>query len=247
MASRRRRWTAPSSPLPALARPGGAAEDSSVVRPHWAGPQQARRLCRLACFRRQVRTAPAAPAPRPPSQRTPTRGRACAHAASHVAGEGHRARVKADGPGRSKAVLQGAPGVHIRRAMTGTASCGTRGCGPLLSLGTERPLNRDAGVTHVEAALQSTPAAPRYVRKLRQARPGGDPVLGTSGGRVPSVFLSRHPHPASHGAPLALSHRLSGTRVLYPKVGQSWQPRPEEILLSSREVGGCHVQVYFSS
>lgn len=183
----------------------------------------------------------AAPALRAGAHPTPTRSRACAHAGRHVAGRG---------PGSSKAGLQGASGMHIRGTVTGPASCGTH-WGPLLSLGTARPLNGDAGAAHVESAPREHTCGPcaQKAAEAGEARkgPGAGRPRGAAGPSLlplgkgsPSCPL--HPPCQSWNSP-GQSQDSTGSRGLNfctPGMGRSCSPpRCQEIMQSSREVGGC--------
>lgn len=144
--------------------------------------------------------------------------------------------AKAARPGRSKAVLQGASGMHVRRAVTGTSFLWDARCGPLLSLGTAGPLNGNAGhagVSPAERALREQARSPpgrvrgrgggaRKGLGLRQPQgPALSPLRKGSSPPPPSPApgqprSSPGPFPAS---PAARSHRLPGPQFLHLHIG----------------------------
>ena len=121
--------------------------------------------------------------------------------------------AKAARPGRSKAVLQGASGMHVRRAVTGTSFLWDARCGPLLSLGTAGPLNGNAGragVSPAERALREQARSPPG--RVRGRGGGARKGLGLRQPQGPALSPlrkgsspPRRLHPASHAALLAPS------------------------------------------
>lgn len=127
--------------------------------------------------------------------------------------------------------------MHVRRAMKGDGLPVGRG-----AVGPSSPWGQMGLRTGTLALLLWKPSyrsacGPQCVRRLRQGRPGRDPVMGTLPGRLvcPLCFPSRHLHPASHRAlpssPATGFHGLSGPQCLQLQNGM--------ILAGNGELGGC--------